>query len=307
MLRYSREDLLALKSEHNFYFDNTKIDRDEWECVRRKTRRGCRSGVKERARRRRYKPCLPTIVLGNAQSLRNKPDELEARVRYLHEYREAGLLCFSETWFSERDPDPALPGFTLARLDRSRLATGKKKGGGVCVFVNERWCRDVTVVEEHCSADIEMLTVALRPFYLPREFRKVFVTVVYVPPRADAKRAADVVWAGVQRQETQCPESVRLVVGDFNHCRLNKVLPQYRQYVDCKTCGEATLDLCYGNIPAAYRSRPMPSLGRSVHNLVHLLPLYRQRLKTSKPTIRRVRRWTREETEALNGCFHCTD
>ena len=78
----------------------------------------------------------------------------------------------------------------------------------------------------------------------------------------------------VQKQETQCPESVRLIAGDFNHCRLNKALPNYRQYVTCKTCGDSITDLRYGNIPKAYKSRPMPSPGRSVHNLIHLLPLY---------------------------------
>ena len=44
-----------------------------------------------------------------------------------------------------------------------------------------------------------------------------------------------------------------------------------------------TIDLCYGNIPKGYKSRPMPSLGRSVHSLIHLLPLYHQKLKSSKP------------------------
>ena len=34
-------------------------------------------------------------------------------VRYLHKYREASLLCLTETWLSELDPDPQLPGFTL--------------------------------------------------------------------------------------------------------------------------------------------------------------------------------------------------
>ncbi|KAL8579300.1 hypothetical protein ACOMHN_010884 [Nucella lapillus] len=111
----------------------------------------------------------------------------------------------------------------------------------------------------------------------------------------------------MQRQESECPESIRLVMGDFNHCRLSKVLPQYRQYVNCKTCGDATLDLCFGNIPRAYRSRPMPSLGRSAHNLVHLLPLYRQRLKTSKPSIRQVKVWSQDAIETLDACFLCTN
>ena len=38
-------------------------------------------------------------------SLRNKPDELDTCVWYLHEFREASLLCLIETWFSELDSD----------------------------------------------------------------------------------------------------------------------------------------------------------------------------------------------------------
>ena len=272
--------------------------------IRCRTKRGRRSGVNERARRRRFKPALPSIIMGNVQSLRNKPDEL---VRYLHEFREANLLCLTETWFSDLDPDPQHPGFTLMRCDRSWGATGKTKGGGVCVFVNEKWCSNVTLKEQHCCADVELLTVALRPFYLTREFRQIFVTVVYIHPKADVKVAAEVIRRAVQKQETQCPESVRLIAGDFNHCRLNKALPNYRQYVNCKTCGDSTIDLCYRNIPKAYKSRPMPSLGRSVLNLIHLLPLYRQKLKSSKPITRRTRVWSLEATETLNGCFHSTD
>ena len=73
---------------------------------------------------------LPSIIMGNVQSLRNKPDAPETCVRYLHKFREASLLCLTETWFSDLDPDPQLPGFTLMRCDRSRGATGKTGGGG---------------------------------------------------------------------------------------------------------------------------------------------------------------------------------
>ena len=51
----------------------------------------------------------------------------------------------------------------------------------------------------------------------------------------------------------------------------------------------------------------MPSLGRSRHNMIHLIPLYRQKLKARKPTIRQVKVWSQEAIEELNGCFHCTD
>ena len=42
------------------------------------------------------------------------------------------------------------------------------------------------------------------------------------------------------------------------------------------------LDLCLGNIPGAYVSKHCPALGSSEHNVILLLPKYRQKLKTHK-------------------------
>ena len=78
-----------------------------------------------RDRRRKYRLPLPSIVFGNAQSIRNKTDELEANVKFYHEFREANLMCLSETWLTENDGDPEIPGFTVVRGDRSLDETGK--------------------------------------------------------------------------------------------------------------------------------------------------------------------------------------
>ena len=79
-----------------------------------------------RARRRKYRLPLPSIVFRNAQSIRNKTDELEASVK-------ANLMCLSQTWLTENDGDPEIPGFTVVRGDRSLDETGKRRGGGwVC-------------------------------------------------------------------------------------------------------------------------------------------------------------------------------
>lgn len=69
------------------------------------------------------------------------------------------------------------------RADRSK-SSGKWKGGGLVVFINSRWCQPghVTVKEQICNQDIELLVVSLRPYYLPREFSHVFA--VYIPPSA---------------------------------------------------------------------------------------------------------------------------
>ncbi|KAI3354946.1 hypothetical protein L3Q82_004739 [Scortum barcoo] len=55
--------------------------------------------VERRARRRgtRYRPVLPSIIMGNVRSLPNKMDELAALTRHQREYRECSLLLFTET------------------------------------------------------------------------------------------------------------------------------------------------------------------------------------------------------------------
>ena len=158
---YSKIELLALqcKASKSFDFDFLK---DPLLKDLKPHKRGKRGGVRLRMRRRKYKLPLPSIVLGNAQSLGNKCDELIACCKFQNEYREANLICFSETWLSPDQADPDLPGFNVYRLDRCSTTTGKKRGGGVCIFVNNRWCTNVTLKESFCEPDIELLSIALR-------------------------------------------------------------------------------------------------------------------------------------------------
>ena len=162
----------------------------------------------------------------------------------------------------------------------------------------------MTLKESLCCEDIELLSVALRPFYLPRDFNQVFVTVVYIHPKANVQSASEKISELVQRLSSASPDSPSFVLGDFNKCRLTSTLPHFKQYVTCQTPGSSTIDLCYGNIPSAYRSRQLPALGNSDHSMVQLVPLYRQKLKSVKPAIRTVKTWT---SETLNGCFEIND
>uniref|UniRef100_A0AAV2IZI4 Uncharacterized protein n=1 Tax=Knipowitschia caucasica TaxID=637954 RepID=A0AAV2IZI4_KNICA len=141
--------------------------------VRRK--RGRRGGVHRRLKRlclqdRRRMPALPSILLGNAQSLRNKLDELEAWATVRQEITNACLLVFTESWLTDtdRDEDLSVRGFGAPyRLDRDQEITGKSRGGGVCLYVNERYCKTVVVREKICTPHVELLSLSLRPFYLP--------------------------------------------------------------------------------------------------------------------------------------------
>ncbi len=50
------------------------------------------------------------------------------------------LVCFTETWLNGNIPDSLLElvGFTLVRADSGKKI-GKKRGGGLAVFVNCKW------------------------------------------------------------------------------------------------------------------------------------------------------------------------
>ena len=82
--------------------------------------------------------------------------------------------------------DETLPigGFGLPyQMGRDSTKVGKKVGGGVCLYMNERWCdsANVCVKMRVCTEGVELISVSLRPRYLPREFRPIFVTIVYAP------------------------------------------------------------------------------------------------------------------------------
>jgi len=153
--------------------------------LRKVRKRGRRGGIRVRSRRQPLaRIALPSIILTNARSLRNKIDDLQAHVRYQHEFKEACILALTETWLGEKDRDNEMEidGFGAPlRTDREAAITGKSRGGGVCLYINERWCKNFIVRASVCTKDIELLSVSMRPPYLPREFPQIFVTVVYSP------------------------------------------------------------------------------------------------------------------------------
>lgn len=109
------------------------------------------------------------------------------------------------------------------RLDRDPHKTGKVQGGGVCLYVNTRWCKTVVVRETACSLDIELLTVSLRP----REFPQLFMTVVYIHPKANVDNATSVIIKMMQHLQSISPDAPNFIMGYFNHCSMAKSLSHF--------------------------------------------------------------------------------
>lgn len=165
------------------------LDNIRKEMRRRRMKRGRRRGIWNRVRKRFARPPLPSIILANLRSINKKINAIRTYARYCNESREASLFCFTESWIPPDKPDSLydVPGFTLIRLDRTTTT-----GGGICVYINDLWCRSYSVKVKISDADdpnVEILGLTPRPFYLPREFGCILLFAVYVPPRAHGKAA----------------------------------------------------------------------------------------------------------------------
>lgn len=103
---------------------------------------------------------LPSILLANAQSLKNKT--ILCGLYALD--RDGYVTAFTESQ-SDTDSDStgSIDGLGyLIRLDPNPDVLAKRHGGGVSMSINPKWCDGATGREWICSADIELLSVFVR-------------------------------------------------------------------------------------------------------------------------------------------------
>lgn len=312
-ITHTREHLLSLRSigvaPPTLPADCGEIRRPTKWPERKKNagkKRGSRGGVRHRLWKRRSRFPLPAITLTNVRSISNKLDELALRAEHDSEFRQSNIVCLTETWLKDYHDTPSLSGYTTIRADRKERSSGKSIGGGLCLFVDNRWATQYCVREQVCTPDYELLTVSFRPFYLPREFGQITVILVYVPGPND-EAAGEKITESYNDALARSTDQAVFVFGDFNSCDLTKHLPTVHQYVDCPTRLNRTLDRCYGNIPAAFKAVCRPPLGKSDHNVIHLLPKYKATLKRTKPAIKQIPVCSATNKDRLRDCLDNTN
>ncbi len=158
-----------------------------------------------------------------------------------------------------------------------------------------------------CCSDLEMLFINCKPFYSPWEICLIILVSVYIHPQAHVSLTLHKLADQITDIEQKHPDSVLIILGDFNKANLSHELPKYRQHVTCPTRDSNILDHCYTTIKDAFHSVPRAALGLSDHCLVHLILIYRQKLKSTKPVLRTVKRWINETERVLQACFDLTD
>ena len=303
---YTRVELLSLRTTQQTLSHHVDIP---FEC-RKHNSRGKRAGVRVKSRNRKSRPFAPQVVFGNVRSIANKIDELRGNCRYLHEYREACILGLTETWLTPdiNDGFVDVNGFKIIRSDRTS-DSGKCRGGGVALYINERWANNISIKDNLCTPDVELLSVSVRPFYLPREFSNIFITIIYSPPDANKEVVMNTVHEHVNKMTDSKPDALHLLFGDMNNCGtvIGNVLNGFQQCVDCCTRNTATLDLFFCNVKNCYKCYQMPPLKSSDHVMLRMLPIYKPKLKQTKPTEFNRQSLDTDCIDKLNACFDLTD
>ncbi|XP_052406490.1 uncharacterized protein LOC127952167 [Carassius gibelio] len=225
---------------------------------------------KSKTKVKKFQFRLPKIMMSNVRSLPNKIEELREMMEDV-ENINSDLMFFTETWLNENSPSISFEGYRSYRVDRDARLTHKCKGGGLMVLVNEAWATDVEVENIIITPDYELMVVSIRPHDHPEDAPPLTYIHVYIPPRTKMSQAARDIAGFYNDVLKQYPNGPVFLLGDFNHCDFTDLL-DLEQYVTCPTRYSNTLDQCYGNVPGAYRSECSPPLGRSDHNVIHLIP-----------------------------------
>ena len=142
------------------------------------------------------------------------------------------------------------------------------------MFLNDIWASNGSVKSILSNKDVEIMTVNVRPYYLPREFSTVQIVLVYCPPNGNSDSATEYIFKTVNNLSSEKTDAVKLVMVDFNHIKLEAYLPLMHQYVNKPTRELNCLDKCFRNVKNAYICKMHTELGKSDHNMVELEPLY---------------------------------
>lgn len=177
---------------------------------------------------------LPSILLLNARSLRNKFSELCV----LKSVYNPHIIATTETWFNDSiDSDPfSMTNYSFFRDDRqSRI------GGGVCL-----WCHNFftpEILPSYKQDFIEHLVIYLRKV-------SIFVIVIYIPPSLLANQRLmidDFLVDVLERCLSLNPDGNLIVCGDFNNFDTRDLALSYslENKVIAPTRGNNILDMIF--------------------------------------------------------------
>ena len=101
-------------------------------------------------------------------------------------YQCSDFLCCTETWLDSRISNNLVKigNMKIVRCDRKNNTADYNThivGGGVCIYVSEKWSDFCTVIPEgtQISKDFEMISIEI----IKPKFEKIFIACFYKPPK----------------------------------------------------------------------------------------------------------------------------
>lgn len=154
--------------------------------------------------RQRHRSCIPPWIYHHSTNI-------SAEQMLISDEDSKNLESEARVHLKEQPFKPLLPSIFLSGARSITKKTerngdsGKSRGGGLCVYINDSWWKNAKTLDSYCSPNLEYLTVKWRPVHIPREFTIVMVAAVYVPPDANANM--DQLYKAVSSQQKRKPST----------------------------------------------------------------------------------------------------
>lgn len=148
------------------------------------------------------------ILVWNLRSLHPKIDIVR---EFVKDIGGLDLFCVNETWLKPVIPNGMvkIDGFTIVRNDRT-----VKRGGGTCIYVNNRLSYQENSQVLYNSKDLEMQGITLKGNGLYAQ-KPIDVFAVYRPPGGDNNSALNTIIEKVQ-MVTEGSNNEVIILGDLN-------------------------------------------------------------------------------------------
>lgn len=164
--------------------------------------------------------------------------------------------------------------------------TQKSQGGGVCVFVNQWWYKNITVRNSVCIEGVDLLSVSRYTFYPPVNFCKylsdtIFITSFIRFTSGLMQKMRSLLLRKSHRNYS--PSHLMHLVSSL--VTLTTVIWNFYQYMSCPTRTKLLICAMVMVVIWAYKSVALPPLG-SVENTILYYPYLQAFLEGQIRTIR---------------------
>lgn len=127
----------------------------------------------------------------------------------------------------------------------SSLRSGPRIGARVSEKLGETESAFTSVkagaLMSRCCPHLQALFIHGKPFYSPQECSSFIPPGVYIPPQACVREALRRFANQITSMEQEHPDSLLIILGDFNRANLSHELHEYRQYIKFPTGDRNTL------------------------------------------------------------------